>query len=172
VTCRFLLLSVSLLLVLGGCSGHDDLDAYIQEVKNRPAPPIEPIPAFEPPAIYLYASADLNARTPFVMNELIIDMATNDNGIFPDQDRPREELEQFSLDTLRMVGTLELGGVNYGLIKNREGTVYRVREGNYMGQSHGRITGIFLDRVELIEIVGDRMGGYVERNSSIALGEK
>ncbi|OOY41690.1 hypothetical protein BOV91_10145 [Solemya velum gill symbiont] len=172
MTSRFLLLTLPILLVLGGCSGHDDLDAYLHEVKSRPAEPIEPIPTFEPPEIYLYASGELNARTPFVVNELIIDMARDDNGIFPDQSRPREELEQFSLDTLRMVGTLELGGVNYGLVKNREGTVFRVREGNYMGQNHGRITGVHVDHIELIEIIGDRMGGYVERNSSIALGKR
>ena len=40
--------------------------------------------------------------------------------------RNREFLEQFSLDTLKMVGTLKLGGSNYGLVQTKDGLVHRV----------------------------------------------
>lgn len=160
-------------VLLTGClgSGQGDLDAYIEGVKNRPPTPIEPIPEIKTPEVYLYISGAEGLRTPFIFVDKPAEEYV-DNGIRPDANRPREELEQYSLDTLRMVGTLDLVDATYGLIKNKEGTVYRVRQGNYMGRNHGRITGVFTDRIELMEIVGDRAGGYVERQTTVALGVK
>ena len=56
--------------------------------------------------------------------------------------RNREFLEQFSLDTLKMVGTLKLGGQNYGLVQTKDGLVHRVVPGNYIGQTDGKIIDI------------------------------
>jgi type IV pilus assembly protein PilP len=46
---------------------------------------------------------------------------------------------------------------------------YRVRPGVYMGQSDGRVTGVFEDRIELVELVPDGAGGWLERPASVAL---
>ena len=64
------------------------------------------------------------------------------NAIRPDASRPSEYLEQFSLDTLGMVGTLKLQGRTYGLVQTKDGLVHRVMPGNHLGQSDGRITAI------------------------------
>ena len=56
--------------------------------------------------------------------------------------RNREFLEQFSLDTLKMVGTLKLGGQNYGLVQTKDGLVHRVVPGNYIGTSDGKVIDI------------------------------
>ena len=168
---RLLLLSMCAIL-LGGClgSGQDDLNTYVASVKNRPPTPIKPIPEIKTPEVYIYTAGVDALRPPFIFDDEPVEEVV-DNGIRPDPNRPREELEQYSLDTLRMVGTLILSDANYGLIKNREGTVFRVRQGNYMGRNHGRITGVFPDRIEMIEIVGDRAGGYVERTTTVALNQ-
>jgi type IV pilus assembly protein PilP len=70
-----------------------------------------------------------------------------------------------------MVGTLEQIGATWGLVKTKEGTVHKVKRGNYMGQNHGRIMLISEDRIELTEIVQDGSGGYIERQASLALAE-
>ena len=46
---------------------------------------------------------------------------------------------------------------------------YRVRPGAYVGQSDGRVTAVYEDRVELVELVPDGAGGWLERPATIAL---
>ena len=96
---------------------------------------------------------------------------TTIRSISPDFNRRREELEGFTLDAIRMVGILEQSGVTWGLVKTKEGTIHRVKTGNYMGQNHGRINQITEDKIELTEIVQDGTGGYSERQASLALAE-
>ena len=85
--------------------------------------------------------------------------------------RSREFLEQFPLDTMRMVGTLQLQGRNYGLVQGKDGLVHRVLPGSYMGQNEGRVTSITNTKIALIEIVPDGVGGYIERPAALALNE-
>ena len=89
----------------------------------------------------------------------------------PDQKRSREFLEQYSLDTLRMVGTLRLSGQMYGLVETKDGLVHRVTTGNHMGQAEGKITEITPAKISLVEIVPDSLGGYMERPAALALNE-
>ena len=92
-------------------------------------------------------------------------------GVRPDVKRNRQFLEQFSLDTLSMVGTLRMGSRQYGLVKTSDGLVHRVVPGDYLGQNDGRITAIDPSRINVTEIVPDGLGGYMERTASIALNE-
>ena len=69
------------------------------------------------------------------------------------------------------VGILEQAGVTWGLVETKEGTIHRVKAGNYMGQNHGKITHITEDKIELTEIVPNGTGGYSERQASLALAE-
>lgn len=160
-------------LLLSGClgSGNDDLKQFLQDAKAREADPVEPAPDVPVIQGYIYSAVEKGKRSPFIFAEEELPEEVVDTGIRPDTTRPREELEAYSLDSLRMVGTLAQGDVTYALIQARDNTVHRVRQGNYMGKNHGRITGVFLDRVELIEIVKDRMGSFVERQATIALQE-
>jgi type IV pilus assembly protein PilP len=68
-----------------------------------------------------------------------------------------------------MVGTLELGGTNYGLVQTSDGLVHRVVPGNYMGQNDGRIVAVKDSEIELIEIISDGIGGYLEREAAVGL---
>lgn len=156
------------LLALGGCSSDmDELRQKVAEIKARPGERIEPLPEIKPYEAFVYNAANL--RSPFVPTA----PARNDvaSGVRPDTKRPREFLEQFPLDTLRMVGTLELHGRNYGLVQGKDGLVHRVLPGNYMGQNDGRIVSITPTRISIIEIVPDGLGGYIERPASLALTE-
>jgi type IV pilus assembly protein PilP len=92
-------------------------------------------------------------------------------GLRPDSKRNREFLEQFSLDTLKMVGTLKLSGQMFGLVQTKDGLVHRVVPGNYMGQADGKITDITPSKISVVEIVPDGLGGYMERRASLGLNE-
>jgi type IV pilus assembly protein PilP len=153
---------------LAGCSDDmDALHAQVDEIRNRPGGRIEPLPEVRPYETFTYAASSL--RSPFVAG--MPASASASAGIRPDQNRPREFLEQFSLDTLKMVGTLRLGGRIYGLVQTRDGLVHRVLPGNHLGQADGRITGIEDGRISLTEIVPDGMGGFIERPAALALSE-
>jgi len=161
---------VSLVLValgaLAGCGNdNQELRAKIEEIKAKPGGRIEPLPEVKPYETFAYGVAD--QRSPFEAGTPAAALAPN--ALRPDPSRPREFLEQFSLDTLRMVGTLNLGGRQHGLVQTKDGLVHRVLPGNYIGQSDGRITAIEEGKISLIEIVPDGMGGFIERPAALAL---
>jgi len=163
----------SLLLVVGmyvltsalsACSSKDDeLDQFISDTKKQPGGRVEPLPELKPYESYAYESANL--RSPFMPGG----SGGSGPGMRPDSRRNKEFLEQFSLDTLRMVGTLRLADRMYGLVKTKDGLVHRVLPGNYMGQSDGRVTEVTPSKINVVEIVPDGMGGYMERPASLAL---
>jgi len=49
---------------------------------------------------------------------------------------------------------------------------YRVHSGDYMGQNDGRVTGVFEDHIELVELVPDGAGGWLERPAQVALQDQ
>jgi len=112
----------------------------------------------------------LNYATPLSTVDLEDDGTTKTSLLNPDSTRPRQPLEVFPLDTLSMVGTLEQNSQQWGLIKDPQNIVHRVQVGHYMGQSEGRIIEISESAIHLVEIVPDGIGGYIERDASIAIG--
>jgi type IV pilus assembly protein PilP len=70
-----------------------------------------------------------------------------------------------------MVGTINLKGQSYGLVRVADGRVQRVLVGNRLGQNDGKITEITPNKISLIELVPDGLGGYIERPASMAVNE-
>jgi type IV pilus assembly protein PilP len=159
-------LVVTAFAVVAGCTTADDeLEQFIADTKKEPGGRVEPIPEVKPYQTFAYTAASL--RSPFVPGGA----AGGSPNVRPDVKRNREFLEQFSLDTLRMVGTLRLSGNHYGLVQTKDGLVHRVVPGNHMGQADGRITEITAAKINLVEIVPDGLGGYIERTAALALTE-
>ena len=157
-----LVLAAACTALLAGCSGTDtDLDSFIQATKAAPGGRVEPLPEVKPYEAFTYA--DQGLRSPFVPS------VSAGSGVRPDSHRSREYLEQFSLDTLKMVGTLNLGSGHYGLVMAQDGRVHRVSVGEHMGQNDGTITDITASRIGLTEVVPDGLGGYVQRPAALAL---
>lgn len=159
---------VALLAGLTACSGDlDDLKKQIEDIRSRPGERIEPLPEIKLYDVFVYSASNL--RSPFVPSAPAgLDLA---NSLRPDAKRAREFLEQFPLDTLRMVGTLELQGKKYGLVQGKDGLVHRVLPGQFLGQNDGRITNVTPAKISLIQIVPDGVGGYIERPAALALTE-
>jgi type IV pilus assembly protein PilP len=161
-------------LALGGCAqDKQDLHDYLAQVKARAPTPIDPIPQIKQAETFLYV-AD-NRRSPFIpstVSEMVTAAASSGDGPRPDPNRRREELEGYPLDTLRMVGTLKKQSNYWGLVQTRDRMIHRVERGNYLGENYGRILDIDEDRVSLRELIQDGAGGYLERQASLALGER
>lgn len=170
---RCALLALLTPLLLAGCSGDnlDDLRAYAEQVKARKHGGIEPLPEIKPHEAFLYQATDLRdpfAPAPFAQSAPSAPVA---GGVRPDVNRSKEPLEDFPLDTLRMVGTLERNQDRWGLVQAKDGTVHRVKTGNYAGQNYGKIVAISEQQIDLTEIVPDGLGGWTERKASLALTE-
>ena len=153
---------------LTACSSADsDLARFIEDTKKEPGGRVEPLPEIKPYETFAYSAAEM--RSPFLPSSP--GSGAGYSGVRPDSKRNREFLEQFSLDTLKMVGTLRLGSQMYGLVQTKDGLVHRVTAGNHLGQAEGRITEITPAKISLIEIVPDSLGGYMERPAALALSE-
>jgi type IV pilus assembly protein PilP len=160
------LLALPALGLLAACSSADDeLQSFISTTKRESGGRVAPLPEVKPYQTFTYAASNL--RSPF--------LPSSPSGIGanlrPDPKRNREFLEQFPLDTLRMVGTLKLDGATYALVQTKDGLVNRVLTGNYIGQNDGRITDITASKILIREIVPDGTGGYIERPAALTLNE-
>lgn len=162
------------LLMLVGCDSNtefSDLQAYMDEVRAKPKGSIEPLPTFQPYEAFTYSAASM--RSPF-QPPIKIDLAQRQKGsvdIRPDDTRVKQFLEGFNIENFTMVGTLANNGATYGLLQGGGG-VHRVRVGDYLGRNHGRIIDIDEAAIEVVEIVPDGEGGWLERPRSLTLKER
>jgi type IV pilus assembly protein PilP len=169
VNLKPIIISISI-LTLGACSQDaSDLQSFIAQTKSAHVGSVKPLPQFKPYESFSYTAAEL--RDPFVSStELEEDDDTKTSLLNPDSTRRRQPLEIFPLDTLSMVGILEQNNQLWGLIKDPQNIVHRIQVGQYMGQSEGRVIEINESAIYLVEIVPDGIGGYIERDASIAIG--
>ena len=156
-----LVVLASALAACGGSQG--DLEKWVAEIRARPAPPLDPLPVMQQFETFEYDAQNL--RDPFseVFN------GGEGGGPRPDAGRRKQTLEQFPLDSLDMVGTLGNGRSLVALLMAPDKVTYRVQPGAYVGQSDGRVTAINEDRIELVELVPDGAGGWLERPATILL---
>ncbi len=166
---------LSLLLVaavLGGCSSRDfsDLDAFMDEKRARPGGIIDPIPTFKAYEAFSYGATRL--RSPFdrPIEVREITQLQSVSSVRPDENRAKEFLEQFTFDSLAMVGTLERSGEDWALVRDPDGGIHRVQVGNYLGRNHGKIVELTSSFLQVVEIVSDGTSdGWVERPRTIEL---
>lgn len=173
---RFLLMAFVALL-LTACDGHDftDLQQYIASIKARPQALIKPLPEFKSVEPFVLKHEG-NLRDPFKLVEKVkaaedTEEEEPDNGIRPDTNRVKEPLEAFALSGMKMVGTINMNAVLWGLIKGDGNTIYRVKVGNRLGKNDGKITSINKNKIELIEIIPSKPGRFIEQPATLILTE-
>lgn len=164
--------AVGLAAALAGCSSDgefQDLESFMKDVQNRPPGRIEPLPPFEQVAPFAYQASTM--RSPFEP-PVQVRAPNRPSGpqVKPDPNRPKQYLEQYTIANLMMVGTLSQGPRTFGLVQDADGGVHRVQRGDYMGTDNGKILAIEEGAIELIEIVPDGTGGWVERSRTVSLG--
>ena len=163
-----------LIALLVGCDSNNDfadLQGFMADVKAKPKGAIEPLPKFQAYEAFTYNAAAL--RSPF-QPPIKIDLVQREKGskeIKPDETRVKQFLEGFNIETFEMVGTLKNETGAYALVKGAGG-VHRVRTGDYLGRNHGRIMTIDESKIDVMEIVPDGEGGWLERPRTLPLKER
>jgi len=167
-------MAVVLALSLSGCIWVDEIDdlrGYTREQQARPSGKIEPLPTFKPYESFVYEGSSL--RDPFrpLVKSHGLREKVLDNGVKPDIDRPSEYLEEFSVDELGMVGIITQpgGSTLWALIKDPNNEVHRVHLGNYLGNDYGEIVEISERGLELVEIISNGRGGWMQRPRTLSL---
>lgn len=162
------------LLVAGCGEDHGDLHTWIAEVKAGPKPVVKPLPEMPRYDTFTYQAshlrdpfADALRRAPTSEAPAVVE-----SGPRPDLSRPREPLEGYPLDALRMVGTLARDEAAYALVRAPDRTVTRIGVGDRLGQNHGKVQHIGETEIRLIELVETRQGNWVEREAALALDER
>ncbi|WP_297843348.1 type 4a pilus biogenesis lipoprotein PilP [Pseudomonas sp.] len=170
---RLLCISVAL-ISLAGCDNDNqfsDLQTYMDEVRARPAGVIEALPKFRPYEAFAYSAASL--RSPF-QPPIKIDLTKRQKGskqVKPDETRVKQFLEGFNIEQFDMVGTMANTSGTFALMHGAGG-VYRMKVGDYLGRNNGRIVAISDSQVDVVEIVPDGEGAWLERPRIISLKEK
>lgn len=161
------LCAVLLLPGLAGCAPEADFDAlraYMDEVRQRPAPPIEPLPDFVTDEPYRFdPDGPPSPFAPASLAELPDLEAAQEARL----GRRPEYLERFALDALALLRTTREGDLRAAYVRDGDGAVHRVTVGDHLGTAQGRITTIGDGTLELRERVRDDAGRWQERTRSL-----
>ncbi len=168
ITYRLLILSISLMVIACSKVDYSDLETFINNSGNGLRGQVDPLPEVKQYRFFTYKAFDIS--NPFVprKNEQAQHAG---NGIQPDLNRRKEVLESFPLESLAMVGSLEKDETIFALIKSPEGTLHRVKTGNYLGQDFGQIGEISESEIQVMEIVQDGVNEWTERANTLMLDD-
>ncbi len=166
----FTLLLAALLLSACGSEEFQDLRDFVNNAGVDMRGKVEPPPDIKPYEPFAY---DNSARLPDPFRPRKAE-ARGKGGAGqnqPDFSRPKEELEDFPLESLKMIGYLYQKGVGHAIVRSAEGKIYRVRAGNYIGLNFGQITAVSETELTVKEMVQDSAGDWTERESTLQLAE-
>ncbi|GAA3540864.1 pilus assembly protein PilP [Zobellella aerophila] len=165
------LLLLGLLILVTACNDDaGDLRLYVAEVKARPANPPEPLPdivAFVPEQY-----SPVSERSPFAQpqpEDMVEQLANNQTCDPLDNERPKDPLEQYSLDNLSLRGSLGDGRSVWGLVRTQDGVTHRVGVGHRLGLYHGKVTDINDHELTLTEYIPDGKGCWEPRVTKLTL---
>ncbi|CEP37530.1 MULTISPECIES: pilus assembly protein PilP [unclassified Halomonas] len=160
--------------LLTGCADADlaQLDGTLADIRQSPGgqPPVVAIALPESQNLaYLYS----DGRSPFLPPDAIAQGGADrgEGALAPDPQRAPEPLERFSLQELRLVGTMRMGERQVALIASPDGNVTSAKEGNYMGADYGRIAEIRAQEIRVTERVFTQQDGWQERQVSLVINE-
>jgi len=161
-------------LFLAACGGdeHQDLKEELKNMTKDLRGGIPPLPVVKPYQPVPYQAFDMPDPFGPTKIELATGAATKSKGgaNAPDVNRPREPLEAYPLESLKMVGTLTQKGENFALVR-ADSSIYRVKAGNYLGQNFGVITDITENQINLKELIQDASGDWTERKIALQMVE-
>ncbi len=159
-------------LLLAGCGGEEfqDLRDFVKNAGADMRGKVEPPPDIKPYESFTYDN-DSNLPDPFKQRKPDARNSNHTGQNQPNLNRPKEELEDFPLESLKMVGFLLQRGVGHAVIRSAEGKIYRIKAGNYVGLNFGQVISVTENEVKIKEMVQDSVGDWSERESSLLLIE-
>ena len=163
-----LILLTTMLLVACGGEEFQDLQEFVKNSGADLRGQVDPAPEIKPYEPFPYDNS-ASLPDPFKARKQEIKNVGGSGFNQPDLARPRQELEEYPLEGLKMVGYLRKGNVGNAIIRSTEGKLHRVKAGNYVGMNFGQITSITETEVKIKEMVQDGAGDWLERESSLQL---
>ncbi|WP_227369018.1 pilus assembly protein PilP [Halomonas sp. M20] len=161
-----------LMLALAGCSDSNlaGLERQLDLLQSRSTGQVVPLPQtpLYQPVIY----GQVADRSPFMVQRSDVEQARNvKTELAPDRRRSKDALEAYALESLILVGILRTDGRNSALIRDPEGGIHRLYVGEHLGTDFGRVTHIDERSLQLLEIVPNGQGGWIERRGNLALND-
>lgn len=161
---------------VAGCSSsrQDEVSAWMTREKSQAQPKVKPLK--EPLVFHPVAFDRGGAVDPFSFQKLAQVFAIGDvrqgvpQWVLDAQNRRKEPLESYPLDTMKMVGFIQKAASPTALI-SVDNHLYQVSTGNYLGQNLGRIVSVRETQLELREIVQDTTGDWLQRSTVVELQE-
>ncbi|OGS80420.1 MAG: pilus assembly protein PilP [Gallionellales bacterium GWA2_55_18] len=159
-------------ILLAGCGGEEfqDLRDFVRDSGKDMRGKIPPPPEVKPYEPLAYNN-DANLSDPFKPRKPNLRSGSRPGVNQPDMDRPKEALEEFPLEGIRMVGYLYQKRVGYAVVRAPDGKLHRVKAGNYIGMNFGLIKEVTDTEVVIKEMVQDSTGDWSERMSNLQLVE-
>jgi type IV pilus assembly protein PilP len=173
------LISLVLFAMLAACSGgdHEDLKDWITQNGKDLRGTVKKIPEV---SAYQAIAYDVEGLIdPFKANKIEPE-SKNKQGAgkggeyqpdFDARDLRNNILEKYPLESLKMIGTLNVNNRPMAVIQV-EDKVKQVRVGEYVGLDFGMVTRITDKDIELRELIQDAAGDWSERNSTLYLQSK
>lgn len=157
-------------LLLAGCGGEEyqDLRDFVKNSGADMRGKIEPPPEVKPYEYFAYNN-ETNLPNPFKPRKQDMRGGGGTGLNQPDLDRPKEALEEFPLESLKMVGYLYQNNVGWAVIRATDNKLYRVKAGNHLGLNFGLIKEVTETSVIIKELVQDSSGDWSERDNTLQL---
>jgi len=166
--------SMTLLIALGACKElpQEDIKVWINSNQKNITSRNASLDEKEIFQVFTYQAND--RIDPFDSKKISLLFPADPSGgnnFSPDVQRTRETLEQYAIDSLRMVGTLRKTGKIIALIE-MDKVIYQVHVGSYLGQDMGRVIKISEDVIQVEETTQDAGGEWRKRLVEIKMKEK
>lgn len=158
-----------LCVLLSGCASDsmDDLRDWVAKQRKGRKPRVEPLPEIKTHESFLYTADNLpDPFAPFNLKP-----QGTGGGVGPPVPRRKDPLEEYPLDSLKMVGTLSRGNQAWAVIQAPDASVYRVKVGEHMGENFGMVTKITEEKVDLVELIQNPLGDWIEREANLAISQ-
>lgn len=167
-------LSACAILLLTACEeqASSALRDWMEQVRRDLKPQVQSLPPAETFQSFKYEAGD--RLDPFDLKKLAAGFAgalLAGSGLQPDMARPREPLENYPLEGLKMVGSMRRSAQVLALVEVDK-VIYQVRPGSHLGQNYGKVIAIGDDVITLEEMVQDTNGNWTKRRAQLALQEK
>lgn len=167
----------SSLLFLSACDAvtKTSVDEWMLEQQKTIKPNTKPIPQPKNFIPKSYTAAGLtdpfdNQKLLEALRRMTAEATANVAILASEKARKKEALEDYPLDSIAMVGTLNQNGVPMALVKVND-LLYQVKVGSYLGQNYGRIKSIGDAEMVLREIVQDAAGEWIEKDTTLQIRE-
>lgn len=164
------LLTLCMSLTLFSCVdvNLDDLTEFVVETKAKVYPINDDIPTLK--KIDALAFTQEEGRNPLSKPkaEVVIEPKNIPKSCpQPNFQRKKQALEMYSLENMKMRGTLLINDELWALVQVSGGEIHKVRPGYYLGLNYGKVIAITENKIDLLELASDKNGCWQERMTQI-----